>query len=78
MQGDRFVSGDCAKPAAEVVVCALFQDSKGAMCVGQQLSRPEVLPLRAGKPVALNLPSPNSYADVRAVTEDRAGMDRNL
>ncbi len=73
MERDRFVPVDCANPAAEVVVCALFEDSKGAIWVGQQRSRSEVLQLRAGKPAELKLPTQNSYADVRAVTEDRAG-----
>jgi ligand-binding sensor domain-containing protein len=55
------------------IVCALYQDSKDNLWVGQQWSQPEIMRLQAGKPFVTRLQSKISGTDVRAVEEDRAG-----
>src|SRR6267142_1082957 len=52
------------------VVCALYQDSRGAFWIGQQRFKPEVLQFQKGIPRWLTLPSPTPLADVRAIVED--------
>ena len=55
------------------IVCALFQDSKDNLWVGQQWSQPEIMQLRDGKPSVTRLQSKISGTDIRTVVEDRAG-----
>lgn len=55
------------------IVCALYQDSKDNLWVGQQWSQPEIMHLRDGQPSVTRLQSKISGTDVRTVEEDRAG-----
>ncbi len=71
LEGERFVS--VAGARVPLVVCALYEDSKGGLWLGQQRAEPVVMQLCADKPVPLPLPTTNLRADVRAVAEDRAG-----
>lgn len=72
MQGDKFVPyanpGECSG-----IVCALYEDSKGNLWVGQQRPKPEIVCLEDGKPVVFNLQSRLTGTDVRALAEDPEG-----
>lgn len=72
MVGNIFVPfanpGECSG-----IICALYEDSKGNLWVGQQRPEPEIVQLRDGKPVVTRLQSKIAGTDVRTVREDREG-----
>jgi ligand-binding sensor domain-containing protein len=70
--GSKFVSHVGAEET-NGVVCALFEDSKNRLWLGQQRSQPEIVFLENDQPVVLRLQSRRVGTDVRAVTEDRDG-----
>ena len=55
------------------IVCALYQDSKDNLWIGQQWSQPEIMRLRDGRSSVTRLQSKINGTDVRTVAEDRAG-----
>jgi ligand-binding sensor domain-containing protein len=55
------------------VVCAMYEDSKGALWLGQHRSKPEIINLRQGKATAFILPAQHPNLDVRTMLEDREG-----
>jgi len=77
MQGNRFVPfdnpGECSG-----VVCALFEDSRGSLWLGQQRAGPEIVHLDSGKPVVFQLQSRLTGTDVRALAEMVTGETPTL
>jgi ligand-binding sensor domain-containing protein/signal transduction histidine kinase len=72
LEGNRFVPfanpGECGG-----IVCALYQDSKGSLWVGQQRAKSGIVQVRDGRPMVLDLPSQFTGTDVRSIIEDREG-----
>jgi ligand-binding sensor domain-containing protein len=72
LEGDRFVPvdnpGECGG-----IVCALYEDQKQDLWVGQQRPKSGIVRLVDGKPVLVDLQSQFAGTDVRAVAEARDG-----
>ena len=72
LEGERFVPfanpGECSG-----IVCALYEDAKGELWVGQQRTEPEIVHLQQGKPAVFRLQSRLTGTDVRALAQDRGG-----
>ncbi len=72
LEGNKFVPyanpGECSG-----VVCALYEDTRGSLWVGQQRAEPEIVHLESGKPEVLRLQSRLAGTVVRTLTEDKDG-----
>jgi signal transduction histidine kinase len=73
LEGERFIPVEWPSAPAEPVVCALYEDAKQILWVGQQHARPEILQFQNQKPAWLALPPVASRTDIRAIAEDREG-----
>lgn len=72
LEGNKFVPfdnpGECSG-----IVCALYQDPKGDLWVGQERTQPEIVHFHDGRPVVFRLRSNMAGIDVRTLVEDRNG-----